>query len=221
MENNGKNVGKFFGIYKAKLYTVVNSVDYTQKAGMEDFTFREPVIKPENISSNNVPNAYELKMRWGDNLDMTDYIWLETELSEWKKTHKCDTKAEVTLLEQICLTELAIRGARSEGRAPGALIKELQDLMKTANLDPAKTSVAGSGKSQDTYSAFIKTIEENEPAEYFTDKKLFKDFDNLDFYFKTYITRPLQNFVTQSRNFDVTSEEEDFDESSGDDLTLG
>jgi hypothetical protein len=76
--------------------------------------------------------------------------------------------------------------------------------------------LANAGKSQETFSAFIKTIEENEPAEYFEDKKLFKDFDNLNFYFEKYILRPLKNFVINSRDFDVSAgtEEEDVDENS-------
>jgi len=85
-------------------------------------------------------------------------------------------------------------------------IKRLQDLMKTASVDPGKASLANSGKAKETFSSFVKVIEENEPASYYEDKKLFKDFDDIDFYFKKYVTRPLKNFVTQSRDFNVESE---------------
>ncbi len=54
----------------------------------------------------------------------------------------------------------------------------------------------------------MKVIEENEPASYYEDKKLFKDFDDIDFYFKKYVTRPLKNFVTQSRDFNVDTEDD-------------
>ena len=96
------------------------------------------------------------------------------------------TKAEETLLKEICYKGLEIRNARTQGRSPGSLVKEYQELMKTANVDPAKTAIAGSGKARDTFSEFIKTIEQNEPADYYEDQKLFKDFDNIDFYFKKY-----------------------------------
>lgn len=222
VRKNGIEIAKPFGTYKAKLHIISNRADFNEKtASTEDLTFREATFNTSidngGTLEDNVPDAIELRMRWGSSLEYDDYVWLEKELAEWKKTHKCDTKAEQTLLEQICLTGLAIRKARDESRSPGSLIKEYQELMKTANVDPAKTSAANSGKSKETFSEFIKTIEENEPAEYFEDKKLFKDFDNLNFYFEKYILRPLKNFVTQSRDFDVSadSEEDDQDESSG------
>jgi hypothetical protein len=96
-----------------------------------------------------------------------------------------------------------------EGKSTSGLVKEKQDLMKTASVDPAKTALAGSGRSQDTFSAFIKTIEENEPADYYKDKEMFKDFDNIDWYFRKYVTRPLKNFITQSRDFSVEVDDEE------------
>ena len=81
--------------------------------------------------------------------------------------------------------------------------------MRTASVDPAKANMASSGKSLDTFSAFIKTIEETEPAEYYKDKALFKDFDNINFYFEKYVRRPLKNFVTGSRDFNVDADTDD------------
>jgi hypothetical protein len=216
MMQNDKEVDKIFGIYKAKLMQS-QKTEIGNRNLNEDFTFVEPSIAIlANPMSDDEEDARNIKMFWGENLERDDYIWLENELSEWKKTHKCDTKAEESLLKEICYTALEIRRARREGRSPGGLMKEYQDLMKTANVDPAKTAIAGAGKAQDTFSGFIKTIEQNEPAEYFEDKKLFKDVDNLDFYMRKYLTRPLKNFVTQSRDFNVDSDDdpdefEDFD----------
>jgi hypothetical protein len=150
----------------------------------------------------------DLAYYWGTGLNEEDYAYLEKELSEWKKTHRCDTKAEESLLREICLTALAIRKERAAQHSPKSLVKDLQDLMKTASVDPAKTAQANSGKSLDTYSSFIKIIETKEPAEYYKDKMLFRDFDKLDKYFKDYVTRPLKNFVTQSRDFNVEVEED-------------
>lgn len=206
----GINTSSIFGIYKAKLHIIMNKGDIRDKADRnQDLTFREPVISrvaDDGLLDQQVPEAQDLRVRWGSNLEYDDYVWLEKELSDWKKTHKCDTKAEETLLEQICLTKFTIRKMREESKSPGGLIKELQDLMKTANVDPAKTSLANAGKSRETFSEFIKTIEENEPAEYFEDKKLFKDFDNLEYYFKKFLTRPLKTFILGSRDFNIGEE---------------
>ena len=188
---------------------------------LDSFTFTEPFNKTEEdgtLEASDEPEDFKeyLNQFWGISFSFDDYSFLEKEFSEWKRTHKCDTKAEESLLKELCYKELEIRKARIEGRSTATLVKEKQDLMKTASVDPAKTAIAGGGRSQDTFSAFIKTIEENEPADFYKDKKLFKDFDNIDFYFKKYVTRPLKNFITQSRDFNVEAdngEEEDFVES--------
>jgi hypothetical protein len=110
-----------------------------------------------------------------------------------------------------------------KGGGDASAVKRLQELMRTASVDPAKAATANSGQAKDTFSSFIKIIEENEPASYYgqDSKKLFKDFDNIDFYFKKYITRPLKNFITQSRDFNVDIEDDvdevvDSEEPNGD-----
>lgn len=212
LSESGKISENIIGIYKSKLL-VNNKHNFSDEGDSSDFdlTFSEirinsPLVNLLEETEENV----DLKQFWGENLDFDDYQFLERELSEWKRTHKCDTKAEETLLKEICYKVLEIRKRREEnsGATPTNLTKELQDLMKTANLDPAKVSMANSGKSRDTFSSFVKIIEENEPAEYYKDKNMFKDFDNLDFYFKKYVTRPLKNFITLSRDFNVSTEDD-------------
>jgi hypothetical protein len=213
LAERGAEIVSFFTLYKGKLGNVQRTSLTERKA--TDLTFVEtslPVVENDLAQSDMTDESQEyLKKYWGSNFTFEDYEFLEFELSEWKKTHKCDTKAEETLLKEICHKSLEIKKARVEGKGTAALVKELQDLMKTASVDPAKTAIAGSGRSQDTFSAFIKTIEENEPADYYKDKKLFKDFDNIDFYFKKYVKRPILNFLGSTKDFNVETDE-DFDD---------
>ena len=189
---------------------------FTTKANDDVLTFREPIDRTiveidENAFGEETPN---LKVFWGESFSYQDYVFLEAELALWKGSHKADTYAEISLLKELCYKELEIRKARIEGKSTSALVKEKQDLMKTASVDPAKANMASSGKSMDTFSAFIKTIEETEPAEFYKDKELFKDFDNIGFYFEKYVRRPLKNFVTGSRDFnvDADSSDEEYDD---------
>ena len=172
-------------------------------------TFVEPktFVPPANPLTDE-DYAEELEMFWGKNLDRDDYKFLERELDDWKKTHKSDTKAELTLLKEICFKQLEIYKKRREGNSPAGLVKELQELMRTANVDPAKASLAASGKNLDTFSSFVEILERNEPADVYKDKKLFKDYDNIDYYFKKYVTRPLKNFITGSRDFSIEQEDD-------------
>jgi hypothetical protein len=207
MIDNGKSASGVIGVYKAKLVSSLKN-NFSDAASGFDLTFMESGISlPPSEPLDDSEESYDLKQIWGDGFSFDDYQFLEREFSEWTKTHKCDTKAEKMLLKEICHKSLEIRKKRDEsngaGTTPTNLIKDLQDLMKTASVDPAKTLLANSGKNKDTFSAFVKIIEENEPAEYYSNKGLYKDFDGLDFYFKKYVTRPLKNFVTQSRDFNV------------------
>lgn len=187
---------------------------FTTKANDDNLSFREPLDRQiieidEDAFGEETPN---LKVFWGESFSYQDYVFLEAELALWKNSHKADTYAEISLLKELCYKELEIRKARIEQKSTSALVKEKQDLMKTASVDPAKANMASSGKSLDTFSAFIKTIEETEPAEYYKDKELFKDFDNISFYFEKYVRRPLKNFVTGSRDFNVDADSDNDEE---------
>jgi hypothetical protein len=206
LDEKGKVIDQVFGAYLSKL----KIADFGRRdVEAEDFTFHEPIrYDSEGID----PNLFGegtvdyLETFWGKGLKADQYQFLEGEMDRYKRTHKCDTAAEESLLRQICFTELQLREARQAGDSVSGAVETLQKLMKTASVDPAKATVANAGKSQDTFSSFIKTIEQNEPADFYKDKELFKDFDGVDFYFQKYVTRPLKNFITQSRDFNVSDE---------------
>ena len=48
----------------------------------------------------------------------------------------------------------------------------------------------------------IREIEEVCPAEYYKDKKLYADFDHLKEYIERFMTRPLRNLLTGSKELD-------------------
>ena len=59
----------------------------------------------------------------------------------------------------------------------------------------------------------IRDIEQYTPAEYFKDKKLFRDADGLGEYFQRFVTRPLRNLMSGEKvmdpEFRVTGRDED------------
>lgn len=140
---------------------------------------------------------------WGKGFTLEQYEYLEYELNNCKKTLKCDTWSEDTLLKEICIKKLEIRDKRERKEDTKDDIKELQGLMKTCAVDPAKTSLANSSKALDAFGVWIKDIEEKSPAEWYKDKKKFKDIDGIDDYLKKYVMRPIKNFITGSRDFNV------------------
>jgi hypothetical protein len=189
IQNNideGKNVGNVFGVYLRLISPHARGI---QTDGPEDLTYQDVI--PSSVVDNSFSLGTDEKNKelikfWGDGFQSSDYEFLEDNYTKWVASHKSDTMAEITLLKEIVYKQLEIQKDRLGGRSTAAGVKQLQEIMKTASVDPSKANIAGAGKSQDTFSSFIKMIEENEPASFYEDKELFDDFKDqkdLDFYY--------------------------------------
>lgn len=210
MKAKGNTDTPFFGIYRMKLVTTAgakNNADadltyseITQIVTNEQNNLRE--INPEMVD-------HDVSEFWGDDYTVEEYKWLERTLANYMKTHKSDTQSELSLLREIVFIEFEIKQARKEKKSTATLVKNLQEIMKTAAIDPSKANAASSGKSQETFGAIVKMIEETEPADFYQDQELFKDYDNIRDYFIKYIVRPMKNFITSSRDFNINVEEDD------------
>jgi len=193
----GKKADKLFGYYKSKLGSTQKSSEKLESFRFKDSEFESMVTEEivEDIDD-------DLLLFWGKGFEsIDDYIFLEMELSNWKQTHKCDNQAEVTLLKEICIKILNIRNKRAIGENVSQDVKELQDLFKTASVDPAKANQASAGKSHDCYGLWVKDIEQFRPAEWYEQQDKYKDMDGFIPYIKNYIVRPIENFITGIRNF--------------------
>lgn len=223
-KNNGTVINAIFGVYKSKLSTtskrngrnVRQVYDFGDKILEDD---DKEKLENENICTITEKDLYKMQIFWGKGLNRDDYEFLETELSDWKVTHKCDNKAELTLLKEICLKELDIRKAREDGRDVGSLQKGLQELMKTASVDPAKSNSLSTGRAVDSYGAWVKDIEDMSPAEWHEKQEKYKDMDGILTYLDNYVKRPILNFLSGSRNFELIDEKFDgsLDDEDGDD----
>lgn len=209
MSNSEKfDTEKYFGVYKAKL------ANYFRMYPDSVTTFDS---YPNNMEFNNNSEieiselegedyARYLKNTWGAGLTIEDYSFLEEALSEWKRTHKCDTNSELILMQEICHLQLTVRKARETGGATEKLVKSLQELIKTANLSPAQANMANAARGTEAFGNWIKDIEQLEPAEWWDkNRELFVDVDNITQYWEDFIVRPIKNFITRSRDFNVRS----------------
>ena len=194
----GKPASKIFGYYKSKL----GSTDKNNQK-LESFRFKDTEF--ENLINDQVEEEVDddLVLFWGRGFSLNDVIFLETELSNWKQTHKCDNQAELTLLREICIKILTIRNRRAGKENVSNDLKELQDLMKTASVDPAKANQASAGKSHEAFGLWVKDVEQFRPAEWYEQQEKYQDMDGFKPYLKNYISRPIENFLTGVRNFFV------------------
>ena len=224
----GKPANAVFGYYKSKLATTGKnneSIDVfrykdSSSAKLKTHLSSEEKIKDEDCSDENI----DLKMFWGDGFTSDDYEFLGTELENWQQTHKCDNQAEWTSLKEKSNKRLAIRKKRAKQQPTTTELKELQELMKTASVDPAKANVASAGKSHEAFGVWIKDIEQFRPAEWYEKQDKYKDMDGFVPYLKNYVVRPIENFLTGIRNFlvddniDVNLDGVDVGEDEGDNV---
>ncbi len=222
--DGGKDINNVFGLYKRMLSPHARG-GTPNNAGAEDLTFTEPSAKVieeiREFSIGSDEEVAELKEAWGVGLSTDDYEFLEKELADWKRTHKCDNKSEELLLKEICWKELAIKKAREDGKSTAALVKELQDIMKTAAVDPAKANAASGGKSADSFGVWIKDIEQLSPAEWWKDQSLFKDVDDIKKYAEEFITAPIRKFILgNSREYLTDSSADDTSEEDGENVQV-
>jgi len=203
--SKGKKATKVFGFYKSKLFSTGKNNEKIDSFRFKDSEFnidKDNQIKIEN-NVKNINIDENLILFWGKGFSSDDYIFLESELINWKKTHKCDNQAEITLLKEICIKILTIRNKRADSNSVSQDVKELQELFKTASVDPAKANIASAGKSHECFGSWVKEIEQFRPAEWFEQQEKYKDMDGLISYIKNYIVRPVENFFTGTRNFVV------------------
>jgi len=132
----------------------------------------------------------------------------------WSESHSINTESERVLLKLICIKELEIDKAIAVGSGSGTLLKEFQELLKTSGLNPSSAVAAGTNKAQETWGNFVKMIEETEPAEYYKDDSLFKDFDGINEYWQKFVVRSIKNFITGSKDFNLESSVDDYEDDS-------
>lgn len=210
LKQSGKGPDSLFGTYLRNLFASTSE--------KTELTFQEPNISITTIEDS--PDSITAKMsvwenEWGKGLSYDDYVFLNEELEKWMATHRYETRGEQTLLKEIVYKELELRNARLNPNTPtDALLKQLQELMKTA-----KTNEVKKEESIETLGSIIRIMETSYPADFYKDKDLYKDYDNISQYFDKHVTRPILNFGTNSRDFNFELEDEK-DEEEEDDINL-
>lgn len=224
LQEKGKRMSGIFGVYisrirnmlKTEIGDVVTEINYQDVGGIK-ITIDEFAMGSEEDRV----TLEELKDFWGDGFPLEDYKFLEKRIIEWKRDYSCQNKAEELVIKELCFKELELNKARIEGKSVDPIIKTMDTLLKSGGLAPSQTT-ASSGKSFDTIGMLIKQIEQTTPAEYYEDKELFKDYDNLDRYISNYIKRPIMNFIGASKSFEISDDDSESigleEEVSGDDI---
>ncbi len=165
--STGKKADAIFGYYKSKLSSLSRGNE-----GIDNFRFRDSDIGKEDVLILNNSN-YELDESdfevtqdfikfWGSNFDKYEYEYLSEKLDEYLNTYECETPAMEELLKQAAFESLEIKNKRQKREDASKNLKNLQDILGSANIKPNQESGANATE-QATLGLLIKKWETEEP----------------------------------------------------------
>ena len=168
---------------------------------------KEEIINPEDIE------------KWGIGFENVDYGILNAHYRLLKTANpNCDSNQEIFITD-LCYTKMQQMKAVREGRVDD--YNKLTDSYRKSFTQAGLKTVKDSNINEEfTIGVNAETIEKYTPAEYYKDKKLYHDFDNIGEYIERFLLRPLRNlmhgtkdrdyeyFVKDEENEDVYQEEE-------------
>lgn len=150
-----------------------------------------------------------LRKRWGD-FPPEDYEFLEDYYREYANTYDTDTPVQIMLYRNIAKVHLQAGKELSKGQAKS--YKDLMDLSskmhKDGNINPIQNSGANADLGVSTYGLWIKEIENEEPCEYFEERKTYEDYDSFNKYWDKWFVRPFKNIFGLSHDFDVEDDKD-------------
>ena len=146
---------------------------------------------------------------WGAGLSAIDYNALNSHYKFLKDANpQCDSKAEIFIID-LCYTKMQQLKAVREGRVDD-YNKLTDSYRKTFDKAGLKTIRESSADEEFTIGVNVETIEKYTPAEFYKNKQLYKDYDDLGNYLERFLLRPLRNLMhgTKDRDFEFFVKDE-------------
>lgn len=164
-------------------------------------------------SLDDVPNS--IIERWGAGIyDKQEYMILE---DHYKMLHRnnpnLDSNQEI-FVKSLCNLNLMMVQAMKT-RDYDAYTKINEQYSKTFSKAGLKTVEEKDGSNNDTFGVTLAMIAQTTPEEFYMDKELWKDYDNIGEYFDRFVKRPMANLMTGTDVRDTeyfVPEEDDGDE---------
>lgn len=168
-----------------------------------------------DISNAKIQADPKLVLKWGNDFSVDDYEVLENHYKMLKHNNPNATNNQEIFITSLCHLNMMMTKALKD--------KDLDSYTK-ANEQYSKVFTKAGLKavqevdmgSDDCWGEWVRRIEEYTPAEYYKNKSLFKDFDNVGDYFKRFVLRPLRNLMhgTTDRDYEYCVKDGDENEYS-------
>ena len=173
----------------------------------EDFAFGQ--FKTVEVNGETI-RAEDVE-QWGTGFEAADYEVLNSHYKLLKTANpNCDSNQEIFITD-LCYTKMQQVKAVREGRVDD--YNKLTDTYRKSFQQAGLKTVKETNGSEDfSLGVTGEMIERYTPAEYYKNKKLYKDHDNLGEYIERFLLRPLRNLMhgTNDRDYEyyVKDEEE-------------
>lgn len=157
----------------------------------------------------------KLIMKWGKGFSYSDYETLEEHYNQLKRNNPNATNNQEIFITSLChLNMLMMKALKASDLDSYA--KANEQYSKTFTKAGLKTVQEVNMGDDDCWGECVRKIEKYAPAEYYKNKKLFKDFDSAGNDFKRFVLRPLRNLMhgTTDRDYEFCVKEGDEDEFS-------
>lgn len=157
----------------------------------------------EQLKSNGEANSSAASIeRWGAGFPDPDYKLLDDHYKMLKKYNpNCDNNQEI-FIKDLCYTKLLqMKSMREGGKSDDfdKFTKLYRDTFKQAGL---KTVEEKDSSSDEAFGVTLATISLYTPEEYYLNKQLYEDYDEIGDYIERHMCRPLKNLQTGSTDRD-------------------
>lgn len=203
-----KNVNNYFGNYLQSLYAIATKgekekwVDF----GASDVDLKD--IKSLQKAEKNIElERQELEIAWGKQYDSEQLIYLEYRFSAYTEGKILQEYEEMTY-RNLCKAELDIY----EDNDIESALKRQAQCAKILHLDSFEVERKQTLTEQ-MIESDIYIMEQEEPAEFYENKKLYQDFRGIGRSWVLEVLRPIKNLITGSKEYPIESEDLiDFDQ---------
>lgn len=191
--------------------TYIDSIKFNYENKQEEIILSKDETKVKDIAVTGT--AID---RWGVGLKELDYNILEDHYKMLKKNNpNCDNNQEI-FIKSLCnlhwLMAKALRSESCDSTKYTTLVEQYSKTFKQAGL---KTVAEKDSSNDETFCMTLGFMSEYTPEEFYLNKELYKDNDNLGDYVDRHITRPMINLETGSSVRDIeffVPEGEDYEE---------
>jgi len=179
---------------------------YTQKQN-EIITSREQAKSEESTISASAVD------RWGVGFTEMDYKNLDEHWRMLKKNNpNADSNQEIFIRDLCNINMLKIHALQNgDSKEYATLVEQYSKTFKQAGL---KTIEEKDNSNNETIGVTLATISQFTPEEFYKDKKLYEDYDEIGNYFERHVCRPMENIMTGS---EIRDKEFYVPENGGDD----